>query len=74
MGSTKEDTVENLEDYTIVKKAFPESYSKKELTFNLRCEQFTIFDPDSGRYVGPTAFSESAAWHHAAERLRRGEQ
>jgi hypothetical protein len=65
---------ETTEDYVLVKKTYPEAFVKEDKTFNLRCEEFTVFDPDSGRFVGPTAFSRNAAWHHAAERLRRGEQ
>jgi hypothetical protein len=66
-------TTETAEDYVLVKKTYPEAFVRKCITYN-RGEEYTIFDPDSGRYVGPTTFSESAAWHHAAERLRKGEQ
>lgn len=66
-------TTETTEDYVLVKKRYPEAFVRKEKTFNLRCEEFTVYDPDSNRYVGPTAFTADNAWHHAAERLRKEE-
>jgi hypothetical protein len=62
-----------VEDYALVKKRYPEAFCKIEKTFNMRCEEFTIFDPETYRFVGPTAFTSANAWHHAAERLRREE-
>lgn len=66
-------TEETAEDYVVVKKTYPEALLKVEKTYG-RAEEFTVFDPDSGKYVGPTAFSRDTAWRHAAERLRRAEQ
>lgn len=66
-------TTETTEDYSLTKKTYPEAFVRKCITYG-KCEEYTIFDPDSGRYVGPTTFSESSAWFHAAERLRKGEQ
>jgi hypothetical protein len=57
-------------DWAVVKAVYPEAFIKKETTYG-KAELFTVHDPISGRFVGPTAFSEEAAWKHAAERLER---
>jgi hypothetical protein len=66
-------TSATAEDYVLVKKRYPEAFLKKSVTYG-KCEEYIIFDPDSGRFVGPTAFSPDTAWMWAAERLRRGEE
>jgi hypothetical protein len=63
-------TAAELNDYLTVKAAYPNAFLKIDRTRE-KTEMFTVFDPDSGRFVGPTAFAEENAWKHAAERLER---
>jgi hypothetical protein len=66
-------TTETSAAYSLVKKHFPEAFLKKSVTFNGKCEEYIIFDPESNTFLGPTAFAADSAWHYAAERLRKTE-
>lgn len=59
-----------LEWERTVKQSYPEAKILHERTYG-RSDNYTCMDPISGMNLGPTAFSEDAAWKYACERLCR---
>lgn len=61
------------EDELLVKHTYPEAFVRVEKSW-AGAEEFTVRDPRSRKYVGPTAFTAENAWKWAAERLRKAEE
>ena len=63
-------TTDTIPDYVFVKQHHPEAFLKTEQTY-AGGKHYTILDPRTSTFLGPTAFTAENAWKWAAERIRR---
>jgi hypothetical protein len=59
-----------MKDCLRVKAAYPHCFLRTDKRYS-GAEEYTVYDPLTAQFVGPTAFTAANAWKYAAQRLER---